>query len=145
MSDGSAKMRQHRTILSCNTAGPGFSDLTQQVAAWLRDNAVSDGAVTLFIQHTSASLTIQENADSDVLRDLAISLDLLAPQTRTYHHATEGPDDMPAHIKSMLTSASITVPVAAGRMMLGTWQALYLIEHRTAPHVRDVIVHYVGD
>jgi secondary thiamine-phosphate synthase enzyme len=142
---GSGTLRQHRTILSHRTTGPGFTDITGDVAAWLREAAVSDGAVTLFIRHTSASLTIQENADPDVLRDLAIALDLFAPQTRDYHHATEGPDDMPAHIKSMLTSVSITVPVAAGRMMLGTWQALYLIEHRTAPHDRDIIVHYIGE
>lgn len=100
--------------------------------------------MTLFIRHTSASLTIQENADPDVLRDLADSLAGLAPPDRAYRHNSEGPDDMPAHIKTMLTNVSINVPVEAGHMMLGTWQAVYLIEHRAAPHRREIVVHYVG-
>lgn len=137
-------MRQSRKSLNCRTSGPGFHDLTGEVAAWLTSIEAVDGAVTLFIRHTSASLTIQENADPDVLLDLSESLAGFAPQDRSYHHATEGPDDMPAHIKTMLTSVSLTVPVADRRMMLGTWQALYLIEHRAAPHHREIIAHYVG-
>ena len=138
-------MRQQRTTLHRNTSGPGFHDLTASVSEWLTAIAAIDGAVTLFIRHTSASLTIQENADPAVLADLSDALSILAPQERAYAHSTEGPDDMPAHIKTMLTSVSLTVPVAAGRMMLGTWQALYLIEHRTAPHTREIIAHYVGE
>jgi secondary thiamine-phosphate synthase enzyme len=138
-------MRQMRTAITRETHGPGFHDLTEDITGWLRDIEAGDGAVTLFIRHTSASLTIQENADPDVLRDLLHSLNVLAPRERAYRHATEGPDDMPAHIKTMLTSVSLTVPVAMGRMMLGTWQAIYLIEHRDAPHSREIILQYVGE
>ena len=138
-------LRHTRTSLHRETSGPGFHDLSADIATWLRTIEAGDGAVTLFIRHTSASLTIQENADPDVLRDLVDSLDGLAPQEHAYRHATEGPDDMPAHIKSMLSSVSLTIPVAAGRMMLGTWQAPYLIEHRTHPHDREIILTYIGD
>jgi len=138
-------MRQDRTTLHRRTSGPGFQDLSDEIAAWLRSIDAGDGCVTLFIRHTSASLTIQENADPDVLRDLMQSLEMLAPEDRAYRHSTEGPDDMPAHIKTMLTSVSQTIPVADGAMMLGTWQAIYLIEHRAAPHDREIIAHYVGD
>ena len=138
-------LRQARTLVHCQTSGPEFQDLSGEVAVWLQAINAGDGAVTLFIRHTSASLTIQENADPDVLRDLGDSLAHLAPQDHAYRHATEGPDDMPAHIKTMLTSVSLTIPVAAGRMMLGTWQAIYLVEHRAHPHDREIILHYVGD
>lgn len=138
-------MRQDRTTLRRRTSGPGFQDLSAEVASWLRSIDAGDGCVTLFIRHTSASLTIQENADPDVLRDLMQSLEILAPEDRDYRHSTEGPDDMPAHIKTMLTSVSQTIPVADGAMMLGTWQAIYLIEHRAAAHDREIIAHYVGD
>jgi len=138
-------MQQNRTLLRVKTNGPGFQDLTRDVSGWLEAIGAFEGAVTLFIRHTSASLTIQENADPDVLEDLGIALGLLAPQERHYHHSTEGPDDMPAHIKSMLTSVSLTVPIGDGRMMLGTWQAIYLIEHRTHPHEREIVVQFVGD
>jgi len=138
-------MQQKRTSLSIQTDGPGFRDLTRDVSRWLETIAASEGAITLFIRHTSASLTIQENADPDVLKDLEIALGLIAPQHRDYHHSTEGPDDMPAHIRTMLTSVSLTVPVGDGRMMLGTWQAIYLIEHRAHPHEREVIMQFVGE
>ena len=138
-------MRQQRTSIRRQTSGPGFHDLSAAVEAWLRTISAGDGCITLFIRHTSASLTIQENADPDVLRDLAQSLEILAPEDRPYRHATEGPDDMPAHIKTMLTSVSLSIPVAGGAMMLGTWQAVYLIEHRAHPHDREIIAHYVGD
>lgn len=138
-------LRQERTVLHRHTDGPGFQDLSGEIAAWLGTCGVGDGVVTAFIRHTSASLTIQENADPDVLRDLADSLVGFAPYDRAYRHSTEGPDDMPAHIKSMLTSVSLSIPVAAGRMMLGTWQAVYLIEHRTHSHEREIVLHYVGD
>lgn len=138
-------MRQQRSSISRHTAGPGCHDVTPAVAAWLVTIAAMEGVVTLFIRHTSASLTIQENADPDVLTDLAGALSRLAPHDYAYRHSTEGPDDMPAHIKTMLTSVSLTIPVAAGRMMLGTWQAIYLLEHRAAPHDREIILHFVGE
>lgn len=136
------EQRQH--TLTIATRGPGFTDLTGEVASWLRSIGAGDGLLTLFVRHTSASLTIQENADPDVLRDLASALDRLAPRSARYAHAIEGPDDMPAHIRSMLTATSLGVPVSAGRMVLGTWQAVYLIEHRDAPHAREVALHYLG-
>src|SRR5262245_47229791 len=119
---------QHRITVA--TTGPGFTDLTRDVVAWLSSIRAADGLITLFNRHTSASLTIQENADPDVLRDLADALDRMAPRTHPYRHDTEGPDDMPAHIRSMVTSTSLSVPVAGGKAVLGTWQAIYLIEHR---------------
>ncbi|SRR6056297_255164 len=138
-------LRQTRSALARTTAGPGFVDITGDVSAWLSKIEAEDGLLTLFIRHTSASLTIQENADPDVQRDLFDALDGLAPQSVRYRHATEGPDDMPAHIRSMLTSTSLSIPVAAGRgLLLGTWQAIYLIEHRAQPHDREIILHYVG-
>ena len=133
---------QHTFVVE--TSGPGFTDLTPQLAAWLTSVAAGDGLVTLFVRHTSASLTIQENADPDVLRDLTEALEKLAPRAARYHHAVEGPDDMPGHIKSMLTATSLGVPVAAGKAVLGTWQAIYLVEHRDRPHTREIVLHYMG-
>ena len=138
-------MRQAQHRLTIETHGRSFTDITRGVAAWLGSVKASEGLLTLFIRHTSASLTIQENADPDVLRDLLDALEGLAPRDAAYAHDVEGPDDMPAHITSMLTSTSLSVPVSAGRMVLGTWQALYLIEHRDAPHSREVVLHYVGE
>ena len=132
------------SLLTIQTSGRGFTDLTAEIAKFVRDAGATEGAVTLFIRHTSASLTIQENADPDVLRDLLDALERFAPRNAGYRHDTEGPDDMPAHIASMLTSTSLSVPVGAGRMLLGTWQAIYLIEHRDAPHAREVVLHYLG-
>ena len=103
-----------------------------------------DGLLTVFVRHTSASLAIQENADPDVRTDLLDALDRLAPEAADYRHADEGPDDMPAHVKAMLTGVSLSVPVEGGIPILGTWQALYLIEHRRAPHRREVKLHYLG-
>ena len=123
---------------------PGFSDITREVSAWLASVGAADGLLTLFVRHTSASLTIQENADPDVLRDLADALDRLAPRAARYRHTVEGPDDMPAHIRAMLTATSLGVPVVAGRTALGTWQAIYLVEHRDAPHRREIALHFVG-
>jgi len=133
---------QHR--LAIDTEGPGFTDLTSSVAAWLTSIRASDGLLTLFVRHTSASLTIQENADPAVLRDLAEALERAAPRGHRYHHSIEGPDDMPAHIKAMLTATTLGIPVSAGKAVLGTWQAIYLIEHRDRPHRREVALHYVG-
>lgn len=129
--------------LSVTTAGAGFYDITNDVRRFVRESAMGDGVVLLFVQHTSASLAIQENADPDVLIDLATALDRLAPQGG-WVHATEGPDDMPAHIKAMLTGVSLHVPVAQGGLALGTWQGIYLVEHRTQPHRRNVVVQGIG-
>jgi secondary thiamine-phosphate synthase enzyme len=126
------------------TRRPGFIDVTRDVVAWLTSIGADEGLLTLFVRHTSASITIQENADPDVLRDLSDALDHLAPREGAYRHGIEGPDDMPAHIKSMLTAVSIGLPISAGKAVLGTWQAIYLIEHRDQPHNREIILHYLG-
>jgi secondary thiamine-phosphate synthase enzyme len=132
------------SLLTIETSGRGFSDLTAEIAKFVRDADAKDGAVTLFIRHTSASLTIQENADPLVLEDLTTALDRLAPERAGWRHDTEGPDDMPAHIKTMLTACSLHIPVLGGELMLGTWQAIYLIEHRAHPHRREVVLQFVG-
>jgi secondary thiamine-phosphate synthase enzyme len=129
--------------LSVATAGAGFYDITNDVRHFVRESAMDDGVVLLFMRHTSASLVIQENADPDVRIDLATALDRLAPQGG-WVHATEGPDDMPAHVKAMLTGVSLHVPVAGGALALGAWQGIYLIEHRTRPHRREVVVQGIG-
>lgn len=133
----------HHTIV-VETGGPGFTHLTPRVAAWIASLGAADGLITIFIRHTSASLTIQENADPDVLRDLGDALERAAPRHGRYRHGVEGPDDMPAHIKSMLTSTTLGIPVVAGRAVLGTWQAIYLIEHRDRPHRREIALHFLG-
>jgi secondary thiamine-phosphate synthase enzyme len=130
--------------LTFDTKGPGFTDVTAGVADWLKAIRAKDGLLTVFIRHTSASLTIQENADPDVLRDLEDALDRAAPRSAPYRHSMEGPDDMPGHIRSMLTSTTLGIPVVSGRTVLGTWQAIYLIEHRDRPHSREIVLHYVG-
>lgn len=132
------------STLTVQTSGAGFVDLTREAATFLTEIYARDGALTLFIRHTSASLTIQENADPSVLVDLMTILDRLAPQDFAWTHDTEGPDDMPAHVRTMLTATSLHVPVLAGRMALGTWQAIYLIEHRARPHAREVVLQFVG-
>jgi secondary thiamine-phosphate synthase enzyme len=130
--------------LLVETPGRSFTNVTSNIAAWLKASRAADGLLTVFVRHTSASLTIQENADPDVLRDLAGALDAIAPRNAGYRHTVEGPDDMPGHIKSMLTSTSLSVPVQRERMTLGTWQAIYLIEHRDRPHSREILLHYIG-
>ncbi len=130
--------------LSVPTTGKGFFDINEQLARWLGEIEANDGLLTLFIRHTSASLTIQENADATVLLDLADSLDGIAPQRPDYRHSNEGPDDMPAHIKSMLTSTQLSIPVQNGKMVLGTWQGIFVIEHRARPHTRQIALHYLG-
>ena len=130
--------------LVVQTRGKGFVDLTSEIEKFVAEAKAEEGAVTLFIRHTSASLTIQENADPSVLADLQTALARLAPENAGWTHDTEGPDDMPAHIKTMLTSASLQVPVVNGAMTLGTWQAIYLIEHRARPHRREVVVQFIG-
>ncbi|QPF85490.1 YjbQ family protein [Bradyrhizobium genosp. L] len=130
--------------LAVETSGAGFTDITREVAKFLREARAVEGAVTLFIRHTSASLTIQENADPTVLVDLMTALDRAAPEDAGWRHDTEGPDDMPAHIKTMLTSTSLQIPVLEGEMALGTWQGIYLIEHRARPHRREVVLQFIG-
>ena len=131
--------------MAVETSGKGFVDLTGEVEKFIRDAGAKEGAVTLFIRHTSASLTIQENADPSVLADLTTALDSVAPENAGWTHDTEGPDDMPAHIKTMLTATSLHVPVLNGELALGTWQALYLIEHRSRAHRREIVLQFVGD
>jgi len=130
--------------LTVQTRGKGFVDLTSEVAKFIREAGAKEGAVTLFIRHTSASLTIQENADPSVLADLQTALSRLAPEDAGWTHDTEGPDDMPAHIRTMLTQVSLQIPVVGGEMVLGTWQAIYLIEHRVRPHRREVVLQFIG-
>lgn len=131
-------------ILTAQTSGRGFIDLTTEIAAFAKEVRALEGQVTLFIRHTSASLTIQENADPSVLDDLATALDRLAPENAGWSHDSEGPDDMPAHVKTMLTSTSLQIPVMKSRLMLGTWQAVYLIEHRRRPHAREIVLQFAG-
>lgn len=130
--------------LTVQTRGKGFVDLTSEVEKFLIEANAKEGAVTLFIRHTSASLTIQENADPSVLVDLQTALSRLAPENAGWTHDAEGPDDMPGHVKTMLTSVSLQVPVVNGEMVLGTWQAIYLIEHRARPHRREMAVQFAG-
>jgi secondary thiamine-phosphate synthase enzyme len=132
------------SLLTVQTSGRGFTDLTAEIAKFVRDAIAKEGAVTLFIRHTSASLTIQENADPSVLDDLTTALDRLAPEDAGWRHDAEGPDDMPAHVKTMLTATSLHVPVLKGELMLGTWQAVYLIEHRARPHRREIVLQFAG-
>lgn len=132
------------STLSITTPGEGFIDFTNEVRRFLQEAHGTSGAVNLFIRHTSASLTIQENADPDVLVDLITALRRVAPNNAGWIHTTEGPDDMPAHIKTMLTSCSLQIPVIDGSLALGTWQGIYLIEHRTQPHRREVVMQFVG-
>jgi secondary thiamine-phosphate synthase enzyme len=130
--------------LTVQTSGRGFVDLTAEVGKFVDDAGAREGAVTLFVRHTSASLTIQENADPSVLDDLLTALDRLAPEDAGWSHDTEGPDDMPAHIKTMLTASSLHIPVLDGELALGTWQAIYLIEHRARPHRREIVLQFIG-
>jgi secondary thiamine-phosphate synthase enzyme len=132
------------TLLTVQTRGKGFVDLTSEVENFVRESNAKEGAVTLFIRHTSASLTIQENADPSVLADLQTALSRLAPEDAGWTHDAEGPDDMPGHVKTMLTATSLHIPVVNGEMALGTWQAIYLIEHRARPHRREVVLQFVG-
>jgi secondary thiamine-phosphate synthase enzyme len=132
------------SLVTIETSGAGFVDLTAEIAKFVKDAGAREGAVMLFIRHTSAALTIQENADPSVLDDLMTALDRLAPEDAGWTHGTEGPDDMPAHVKTMLTSTSLHVPVLQGDLALGTWQAIYLIEHRARPHRREIVLQFTG-
>ena len=130
--------------LSVDTPGEGFTEITREVAAFIAEAKAQDGALFLYLRHTSASLVIQENADPDVQRDLVTALRRIAPDDAGWIHTVEGPDDMPAHVKAMLTGVSLHIPVTGGRMALGTWQGIYLVEHRTRPHRRTILLQFVG-
>jgi secondary thiamine-phosphate synthase enzyme len=132
------------SLLVAQTRGAGFVDLTAEVVKFIGEAGAREGAVMLFIRHTSASLTIQENADPSVLDDLTTALSRLAPNDAGWTHDAEGPDDMPAHVKTMLTSTSLQIPVLNGKLALGTWQAIYLIEHRSNPHRREIVLQFLG-
>jgi secondary thiamine-phosphate synthase enzyme len=138
-------MRQAFHTVTIKTSGPGLYEFTQALEKFLGDEKAKDGLVTCFIRHTSASLLIQENADPDVRKDLQTFFSHLAKNGMHYRHTAEGPDDMPSHIRSALTQTSIGIPLRAGKPALGTWQGLYLFEHRDAPHRREVLLHYLGD
>jgi len=135
-------MKVHR--LHIETRGKGLYEFTALIADWLAKASAQDGLLNLFVQHTSASLLIQENADPDVVHDLNAFFSRIAPEdSRLYRHTIEGPDDMPAHIRAALTLTQVAIPVERGRMMLGTWQGLYLFEHRSAPHRRCVVLQWI--
>ena len=139
-------MHQDVTSVRVQTAGQGLYDFTAEIQGWLHKTGIQTGLLTVFCRHTSASLTIQENADPDVVRDLNDYFCAIAPQDPSrYRHSSEGADDMPAHIKSALTDVSLSIPVVDGRAMLGTWQGVYLFEHRTIGHHREVILQVMGD
>ena len=133
-----------RAVLSVETGGEGFSEITHEVARFLEQIGARDGVLLLFLCHTSASLVIEENADPDVRVDLVAALNRIAPANAGWVHDTEGPDDMPAHIKSMINGVTLHVPVADGKLGLGTWQGIYVAEHREAPHRREVTLQFLG-
>jgi secondary thiamine-phosphate synthase enzyme len=136
-------LTHHLTIA---TRGKGLYEFTAQIAQWMSGLGVETGLLTVFVQHTSASLLIQENADPDVKHDLNVFFGRLAPEdNRLYIHTAEGPDDMPAHIRAALTPTQLSIPVEKGRMALGTWQGVYLFEHRSSPHRRRVVLHLMGE
>jgi secondary thiamine-phosphate synthase enzyme len=138
-------VKQKYASLSVSTRGQSFVDITKDVRRFVADSGIATGLLTLFIQHTSASLVIQENADPDVLSDLKDAFDALAPRDADYRHTTEGPDDMPAHIRSALSQTSLSIPVQNGSPALGTWQAIYVFEHRDRAHRREVLLHIIGE
>ena len=139
-------MRQANYQLSTSTSGKGLYNITLEIKLWVTQQKFSTGLLTIFVPHTSASLIIQENADSDVLHDLTIFFQQLVPEDgANYLHRSEGPDDMPAHIRSALTQTQISIPVNSGNPSLGTWQDIYLFEHRRQPHMRKVHLHLIGE
>jgi secondary thiamine-phosphate synthase enzyme len=138
-------MRQAAAVIGFDTAGRGLRDITPDVVRWVREGGIETGLLTLFCRHTSASLLINENAAPAVRRDLLRWLDRIAPERAGYEHDDEGPDDMPAHIKVMLTGTSLTVPVMQGKPALGMWQGIFLAEHRDKSHHRTIALHIVGE
>ncbi len=130
--------------LAVETGGPGFTEITREAARFVAEAGAKDGVLLLFVRHTSASLVIQENADPDVRTDLVTALERAAPVDAGWVHDVEGPDDMPAHVKTMLTGVSLHVPVSDGVLALGTWQGIYVAEHRARPHRREIVLQFVG-
>jgi secondary thiamine-phosphate synthase enzyme len=138
-------MQLFSSTIEISTRGKGLHPFTREVARWIRDTGAKDGLLTVFVQHTSASLVIQENADPDVMLDLADFFERLVPENdHRYRHTMEGPDDMPSHIRAALTQTSLSIPVMNGRMALGMWQGLYLFEHRSSPMRRSVVLQLLG-
>ncbi|WP_347090974.1 secondary thiamine-phosphate synthase enzyme YjbQ [Sphingomonas parapaucimobilis] len=138
-------MRQATTIITVDTHGQGLTEITRPVTAWVREQGMDEGLLTLFCRHTSASLIIQENAATEVKTDILDYFARIAPEdARAYAHDDEGPDDMPAHLRSILTGVQLSIPLIGGRLMLGTWQGIYLFEHRRAPHRRQIAIHMAG-
>ncbi len=131
-------------VLTLETSGEGFFDISRDAVSFLANIKARDGALLLYLKHTSASLVIQENADADVRTDLVTALNRLAPAQAGYVHEVEGPDDMPAHIKSMINGVSLHIPVSGGELGLGTWQGIYIAEHRARPHRREVVLQFLG-
>jgi secondary thiamine-phosphate synthase enzyme len=143
---GENAMKQFTHQLHISTRGKGLYEISEPVAEWVRNSALRTGLLTVFVQHTSASLTIQENADPDVTGDLNDFFGRLVPEdNRQYRHTVEGPDDMPAHIRAALTQTHLSIPVHDGRLALGTWQGIYLFEHRSNSHRRSVVLHLFGE
>lgn len=138
-------MRQAVHSLSISTRGRGLYEFTREVLRWLAPEQFSTGLLTVYCRHTSASLLIQENADPDVQTDLQNYFAELAPESERYIHSAEGPDDMPAHLRTALTQTSLSIPIMDGRPALGTWQGIYLFEHRARPHQREIVLHGIGD
>ena len=139
-------MRQAAHRIEVRTRGKGLTDFTREVETWVRSTEIKTGLLTLFCQHTSASLLIQENADPDVVRDLTDYFERIAPENDPrYRHTIEGPDDMPAHIKTALTTTQLSIPVMDGEPALGTWQGIYLFELRSRSHLRSVALHLIGE
>ena len=139
-------MRQKATQISVETRGKGFYEVTSQVASWVSEQSLATGLLTVFVRHTSASLTIQENADPDVVRDLEAFFSRLVPENDPiYRHTIEGPDDMPAHVRAALTMTQLSIPIMRGSLTLGTWQGIYVFEHRRRPHRRNVALHAIGE
>lgn len=138
-------MRQATTILTVDTHGQGLIEITRPVVAWVRDQGMDEGLLTLFCRHTSASLIIQENAAPEVRTEILDYFARIAPEdARAYAHDDEGPDDMPAHLRAILTGVNLSVPLIGGRLALGTWQGIYLFEHRRAPYRRQIALHMAG-
>ena len=137
-------MRQAIHTLEVRSNGQGFHDVTRPIRDWVSVRGIGTGLLTVWCRHTSASLVVQENADPDVRRDLLDFFRRIAPEGASYRHATEGPDDMPAHIRAALTQTSLSVPISQKAPVLGTWQAIYLFEHRTAPQTRELVLHLIG-
>lgn len=138
-------MKQAFHRLSVRTRGKGLTMITAPILDWVSESGIPDGLLTLWCRHTSASLIVQENADPTVQQDINSYFEDLVPESRAYRHDYEGADDMPAHIRSVLTNVQLTIPVMGGRPVLGTWQGIYLFEHRRASHGREIVLHLLGD